>query len=52
MTNEEIKKKILKRLHRAYGSDLNSGCYVNGKWLSVNAVVRIVLEELKLNDIL
>lgn len=39
------KEELLNELKRKYGDlDNDSGCYVNGKWLSIYQVVEIIEE--------
>ena len=49
MDYETLKDAIEDRLQEVFGSDFDSGCYINGEWLSVNAVLDIVLDEIQSN---
>ena len=33
---------LLKQIERRYGDINNNGCYINGRWLSVAAIVNLV----------
>ncbi len=41
-----VEERIEERLHEIYGNDFDSGCYVNGEWLSVNEILNVVFDEL------
>lgn len=39
----EVLNRLLKLIERKYGALNNdSGCYVNGRWLSVEAIVTLI----------
>lgn len=47
---EELKTAIDSALFERYGENTSRGCYVNGAWLSVEAITTLIFDVIDVNN--